>query len=509
MNFKASINNHLENTLYHFGVRGNIIASLLCVIWPKRLLAKIATARQKNGEIIIPLKLLSSLKRKKKLDIKKINKLSFSLLLLKGGLTHNYSTIRLKSLANNKSILLLVHNSLPYDSAGYALRTIQEANAYKALGYKVLIATRLGYPWDLTKHRNLEKTPSQWIGGIEIITLSGTRKYKVDSDLKYAVQYGQKIAEIVKERDIGLIQASSNYINGFAAYIASRKCAVPYIYEARGMWHVTGGSANLKFRQSERFAYEDKMERLVLNHASANIFITDLMKQQYHGNEYLPSVIVRNCIDVSNGREVFCKRELQNKSGFKLLYAGSLVFYEGLEFIIEAVGQLVNQHVSLDIYGEGPYKKKILNKLATSNFRNVTYHGKVSSDAVSGLYTKYDAVVVPRIDCEVTRMVPPLKPVEAIWNGLPVIVSELPALVELLDGINSVVFATAGDVTSLKQKILHLRDNYSYYVGEVTGDIDHVRQSRTWVKEIAKVDDLIGETATKASKMRRHMFKNQ
>ncbi len=154
-----------------------------------------------------------------------------------------------------------MHNCAPYDNAGYALRTLHEAKAYKALGYQVTIATRLGYPWDLAKHRNLPFQESQWVDGIEILAITGTRQYKIDSDLKYAIQYGQKISEIVKVRNIGIIQASSNYINGFAAYFASRKTGIPYIYEARGMWHVTGAGANPKFRQSERFNYEDKMEQ--------------------------------------------------------------------------------------------------------------------------------------------------------------------------------------------------------------------------------------------------------
>jgi D-inositol-3-phosphate glycosyltransferase len=45
-----------------------------------------------------------------------------------------------------------------------------------------------------------------------------------------------------------------------------------------------------------------------------------------------------------------------------------------------------------------------------------------------------DVVLVPRRDHEVTRLVTPLKPVEAMAVGRPVVASDLPALVEAVGG---------------------------------------------------------------------------
>ena len=291
--------------------------------------------------------------------------------------------------------------------------------AYQALGYNVIIATRLGYPWDLAKHKQLPKKRRQWIEGIEIISLTGTRQYKVDSDLKYAMQYAQKLAAIIHERQIDVLQASSNYINGLAAYFAARKCHIPFIYEARGMWHITGGSKSAVFKNSDQFRYEEIMERQVLNHASANIFITDRMKQHYLSNTNIPNLVIRNCIDTKELQNNHTMLAFRQGQTLKLLYAGSLVFYEGLEILIRTVAELKMHKVTLDIMGDGPLKDHIEKHLAILDNPYIRYRGKLSRQALTKHYSQYHGVMVPRINCDVTQMVPPLKPLEALSHGVP------------------------------------------------------------------------------------------
>lgn len=444
-----------------------------------------------KGYLSLPLTLLLKIKNKSKQDMKRINRLKHCISFINTTGDYQQKRPQLQAIIPYKTILLIVHNSLPYDSAGYALRTLHEAKAYQAQGYNVLIVTRLGYPWDLAKHRAKPEKSIQWIEGIKIIAITGTRQYKVDSDLKYALQYAQKIAHIVQYHHVDILQASSNYINGLAAYFAGKKCQIPFIYEARGMWHITGGSRSFEFRNSEQFNYEDKMEQFVLDHASANIFITDIMKRKYHNNKSIPTLILNNGIDIN---EIVSHRVLLNyQKGheFKLLYAGSLVFYEGVEFLISAVSQLADYNVCLDIYGDGPYLdtvKKVLYKL---NNNNIHYHGKIPKNAMMELYPKYHGVVIPRIDCEVTRMVPPLKPIEALWHGLPVIVSHLPALTELLEGIKSVLFTEPENISALKKNILVLMHNYPEIVASITKDIEFIKHNKTWDIEIRKMTHLL------------------
>jgi len=466
-----------QNILIALATKYDFVAFLLTRFWRKRLLAKIATKRIQAGEITIPAMLLLGLKNKKLIDIKKYNLLNFKKNILLNRISPNY---QLKKLTKNhqKSVLLVVHNSLPYDSAGYALRTMHEAKAYRELGYAVTIVTRQGYPWDLAKHRQLPYSESQIVEGVEIVTISGNRKYKVDSDIKYAIEYGRRVAELAIEKNVGFIQASSNYINGLACYIASRKSDIPFIYEARGMWHVTRASKEPKFSKTELYAYEDSIERWVLERASANFYITDLLRKSYLSKNQKKSAVVHNCIDQVESEIDYSGRNLTNDS-FNLLYAGSLVFYEGLDLLLEVVASLEEFNISLSIYGDGPYQAEIMQKLNLLNAPNIHYYGKVDKSDMPSIYSCHHASISPRIASSVTSMIPPLKPLESISYGLPVITSDLPAVREILMGLDSILYADPSDSESLKKQIILMKENYSSYRNSIEKDILIVRD-KSW-----------------------------
>ncbi|WP_299008282.1 glycosyltransferase [uncultured Shewanella sp.] len=455
-----------------------------------------------KGRLSLAYSLLLKIKHKTKQDQKRINRLFHCLQCLR---THvdTQQHIKAQPLAGHqqyKNILLVVHNSLPYDSAGYAHRTLHEAKAYQAMGYRVIIATRLGYPWDLAKHRGLPQKRRQWVDGVEIISLTGTRQYKVDSDIKYALQYAQKLADIIAQRQIHVLQASSNYINGLAAYFAARKCRIPFIYEARGMWHVTGGSQSNQFKTSEQFKYEEHMERLVLKHASANIFITKYMKNRYHYHADISSVVLNNCVNIKTLKLSPSMQAHRQGSTFKLLYAGSLVFYEGLEGLMNTVSALKTHKVTLDILGDGPLKgdieKHIEKHIKVLDTPRIRYRGKLTQDALTKQYSQYHGCVVPRINCDVTQMVPPLKPLEALSHGVPVIVSSLPALKEQLSGLSSVLYFQPNNLSSLKQQIIHLITHHSDILKQVKNDISLIRKEKTWEIGVTQITQLIPLSAS-------------
>ena len=95
---------------------------------------------------------------------------------------------------------------------------------------------------------------------------------------------------------------------------------------------------------------------------------------------------------------------------------------------------------------------------------------------IEDYYALIDLFVVPRIEDRAARLVTPLKPLEAMAMGLPMIASDLPALRELVaPGERGEVFSP-GDSTALAQLILDLIDNES--------DRDRYAQSgNKWVKE--------------------------
>ena len=86
----------------------------------------------------------------------------------------------------------------------------------------------------------------------------------------------------------------------------------------------------------------------------------------------------------------------------------------------------------------------------------VVFTGRVPHDEVLDHYALIDVFVVPRVDEQAARLVTPLKPFEAMATGLPVLVSDLPALTEITgEGAWGESFA-AGDASALTDALERL-----------------------------------------------------
>src|SRR5699024_5666682 len=71
--------------------------------------------------------------------------------------------------------------------------------------------------------------------------------------------------------------------------------------------------------------------------------------------------------------------------------------------------------------------------------------GRVERDQSHLYHQALDIFVVPRVSTQVTRMVTPMKAVEASARGTPVIASELRALSELVNNEKTDLLVTAED----------------------------------------------------------------
>jgi glycosyltransferase involved in cell wall biosynthesis len=84
----------------------------------------------------------------------------------------------------------------------------------------------------------------------------------------------------------------------------------------------------------------------------------------------------------------------------------------------------------------------------------VRFIGRIPFNDVPQYYRLCDAFVYPRIDIPLTRLVPALKPLEAMAAGKPAIVSDLPALAELVGDRGNALLTPPGDIDALA---LHMK----------------------------------------------------
>jgi glycosyltransferase involved in cell wall biosynthesis len=79
--------------------------------------------------------------------------------------------------------------------------------------------------------------------------------------------------------------------------------------------------------------------------------------------------------------------------------------------------------------------------------------GHVANNEIEDYYALIDVFVVPRIDDRAARLVTPLKPLEAMAMGVPVAVSDLPALREIAEpGVRGMTFGP-GNAASMAETL--------------------------------------------------------
>ena len=99
-------------------------------------------------------------------------------------------------------------------------------------------------------------------------------------------------------------------------------------------------------------------------------------------------------------------------------------------------------------------------------------------------------MVVPRIDARVSRLVTPLKPVEAMALGTPVVASDLPALRELLADGRAGTLVPAGDAVSLADAVVRLTKDDRLRQQQVKSAQEEVLAHRTWGRNAQVYRDL-------------------
>jgi len=108
---------------------------------------------------------------------------------------------------------------------------------------------------------------------------------------------------------------------------------------------------------------------------------------------------------------------------------------EGQEAMISAVPALRAAGVKAKVLlvGDGARRTELealARKLGVA--QDVVFTGSIPFEEVSAYYAQIDLFVVPRTNERAGRLVSPMKPFEAMAMDIPILVSDLPALVEIV-----------------------------------------------------------------------------
>lgn len=109
---------------------------------------------------------------------------------------------------------------------------------------------------------------------------------------------------------------------------------------------------------------------------------------------------------------------------FKIVYAGSLEVYNGIELMISSITNNRLKDVELEIYGDGTLKEYV--ESYAKKYNNIKYNGIIERDKVGNVIEKADLLLNLRdINSVVSKYAFPSKLIEYMASGIPVLTTRL------------------------------------------------------------------------------------
>jgi glycosyltransferase involved in cell wall biosynthesis len=382
-----------------------------------------------------------------------------------------------------KKVFYLLHNRLPYNSGGYATRSHGLLTNVATFGWEMHGVSRLGYPWDKMPQKLSEATDS-----IDGITYH--RLFKEEIGLgklplkEYLEAYASELLEFAKKEKPSMIHAASNYMNGVVGNWVAKSLGIPSVYEVRGLWEITRISRQPEWKDTEYYNLMAQMEAEAAKGADAVLTLTEALKEEMISRgvraekiSILPNGVTSHRFQPLK-RDKALQKALNVKGKTVIGYIGSVVAYEGLEYVVDAVALLIERglhNIAVLVVGDGAVLEAIQTRVASQNIEAYfIFTGRIPHDEVEKYYSLVDIVPIARKGQPVCEMVSPLKPFEAMAMGKVVIASNVAALQEIIThGKNGLLFQ--------KDDVVDLADNLETLIQKPKLRKTIGKQAREWV----------------------------
>jgi glycogen synthase len=268
--------------------------------------------------------------------------------------------------------------------------------------------------------------------------------------------FAKHVYSICKKEKPDIIHAHATFMSGLSGWITARCLGIPLVYEVRSTWEEEIKNEHFASIQRKFIKY---LEKLTILLADAVVFISKGLKCHYvQNNKINASAIIYNCVKNP------CKTKVEHlfQNTLTIGYIGSLVDYEGLEYLIEVSTILREKayNFSVIIVGGGEREYALRRLCCELNLGNIVkFYGRVDSSTIQDYYDMIDLVVLPRKNLLITNKVAGLKPIEAFAHHKIVIAADVGGMKELFTDGEHGLFFRSEDILDLEAKITWVYNN--------------------------------------------------
>lgn len=397
-------------------------------------------------------------------------------------------------------VLHVVTNALPLTNAGYTMRTHLIARAEQAAGMSTHVVTRLGYP----AAQGRKAGPAEFVlDGVTYHRLLPPRGLPTDPHQRLTV-HASELSGLVHQLQPAVLHAATDHLNGRVALAVGAAAGLPVVYEVRGFleqsWLSRSGRDAEQARASLRYRLTRESETACMRAAGAVVTLSQTMREEIVARGIAGDRVhvVPNAVDDELLRPAPDPGPLRASWGIRsgelvVGTIGTLYAHEGIADLIDAVAELrtSDPSVRLVVVGDGPELPQLRRHADERCLGDAAiFTGRVAFDRIHEHYAAIDVFAVPRPDHDVTRLVSPLKPVEAMATGRAVVVSDLPALRELVeDGVTGVI-SPPGNPPALAEALRRLLYDPAARSALGKAAADWVATDRTWARNAERYREI-------------------
>jgi PEP-CTERM/exosortase A-associated glycosyltransferase len=367
-------------------------------------------------------------------------------------------------------VLHVLHNSLPL-VCGYSIRSGSIVRLQKRQGHDLSVVTSAQHPNGNARTEEIDgvmhrRTPSY-----------DGRQWPIWREWQLMRRLEREVEAVIADWRPNVVHAHSPVIVGLPALRVARRHRVPLVYEVRDLWENALVDRGRFGQGSPQYELARRVETYVLSRADAVVTICETLRGELapRSGDATKVFVVANGVDAGAFVPQAPSAEARATYGLAskrvILYVGTFQPYEGLSLLVESLPQvlahvrdaqlvIVGGSASLAYRGgslQGTQEEVLARVIAKTGLgAHVTLTGRVPHDQVANLYSIADCVVYPRVYTRTTALTTPLKPLEAMAMAMPVIVSDLAPMRELVsDGETGLTFP-AGDGKALAARCVAL-----------------------------------------------------
>jgi PEP-CTERM/exosortase A-associated glycosyltransferase len=379
-------------------------------------------------------------------------------------------------------VLHVLHTSLPALN-GYSVRSSCIIENQKKLGMDVEVVTSARHPNGVALIEEIEGTTYRRTPELTGPQPPLVREWRLMKALR------KSIDAAIREFRPDIIHAHSPVLVGRPAMAAARAAGLPFVYEIRDLWENASVDRGKFGDGSLLYKVARAAETSVIRGADHVVVICEQLRKELEPRAASSDrlSVVANGVEAGKFMPLVADEELKASLGLQgkriIGYIGTFQPYEGIANLIKAM-PLITARVKeahLLITGEDPQLPP-LRELATSLGLDdcISFAGRVPHERVRSMLALAEVMVYPRVLTRVTALTTPLKPLEAMAMERAVLVSDVPAMQELVENGKTGLVFRAAEPADLAAKCVRLLENDNLRNELGSNAREYVTEERSW-----------------------------